>query len=451
MKTLFILIPDALATKNYLRSQFWVELQKKHELRTIILCSAEKADEYRKEFGNDRVLVEVVDSVAHGRWEGVISFIARNALRTGHMRIHQMRNYIDFGGLPMLLLKSFLWLVLGRSSLLHRLIRKLDLHIPPAPRVKELFDTYTPNLVFSSSILNGSLDVAFLREAQRRGIHTIGIPRGWDNYTSKGILRVIPDTLLAMDTYLVEMGREYQSLHKETRVVGFPGMDQYVDRRLIQPRESFLSSIGVDPTKRMILFCALGDYSVPSEWEIAEAFNTLVATGKLPSDLVMVYRAHPSFESHTEELARLPHVVHNRKAEYKEGDVSTWEMGKSDIAYYMNSIAHSEMVITTGSTAGIDAIAMNKPVISAAFENRPINYWLSARRFRKHFTHYIHLVETGGVATADSPAEMALRITEYLENPQKDAEGRAHAKARFLSPLDGGAGGRIAKEVLALL
>lgn len=117
----------------------------------------------------------------------------------------------------------------------------------------------------------------------------------------------------------------------------------------------------------------------------------------------------------------------------------------------MNSIAHSEMVITTGSTAGIDAIAMNKPVISAAFENRPINYWLSARRFRKHFTHYIHLVETGGVATADSPAEMALRITEYLENPQKDAEGRAHAKARFLSPLDGGAGGRIAKEVLALL
>jgi len=448
MKTFLIIVPDALATKNYLRGAFWTRIQSLPNLRTVILCNDDKREEYQKEFGNDRVIVEGVKQVPTRRWESVLSFMARAVLRTGHMRIHHMRNYIDSGGAAQLALKMTLRILLGWSSLFQKLIRWFDLRIAPAPVVAELFDTYHPTLVFSSSILNSSLDVAYLREAKRRGVATIGIPRGWDNYTSKGILRVVPETLLAMNRYLVEMGSEYQSLPATgVDVVGFPGMDQYVDRSLIEPRETFLKSIGVDPTKRIILFCAQGDYMVPSEWEIAEIFDELVESGKLPSDLLMIYRAHPSFESHTKELGALTHVVHNRKASYKEGDVSTWEMGKRDIAYYMNTIVHSDVIVTTGSTAGLDAVALGKPVISAAFEKRPINYWLSARRFRKHLTHYCHLVSMGGITVADSPREFTDAILRYLQDPTLDKDGRARILERFLAPLDGHAGERTASIV----
>lgn len=452
MKTLLITVSEATTAKNLLRGTFWKHLNESREFRIILLCAPEKVDAYRREFGGEGRLVESFSGAPPRPFERTLAFMARNAFATKTVTMNQMRQYVDAGGLVQLLAKRALQFLFGRSRIVHTLLRRGELSVRAHPKVVEIFRRHQPDVVFATNILSSDFDIPVLREALRQGIRTIGMPRGWDNFTAHGLVRIIPNTVLLPDEYARITGVKYQYLGQHRLVtVGFPHHDWFQQKDLIETRASFLKRLGIDPTKRFVLFGAQGDYLIPAEWELAEIFNDQVMSGSLPNDLVMIYRAHPTFESKPEKMTALEYIIYDRGAKYDNSDVRSWEMGREEIAHFVNSIVHSEMVITTGSTTALDGVALGKPAISAAFEKHPINYWLSARRIRHHWTHYMDLLRTGGVARADSPEELVAAINRYLEDPMQDKSGRERLTELFLEPLDGKSGQRIAKEVKNLI
>lgn len=440
---MFITIGEASPTRNLLRGNFWRHLPK--NIRIIIITTEDKKNAYKNEFEGDLVKIETLPPVTVGFFERVLAFVARNALQTGTTQFNQMRQLHEGGSLLALILKRGISIFLGRSRLLQKIVRRAELLRKPHPGIGALYDRYRPDGLFSTVAINAEVDVPMLREARRRNIFSVGMLRGWDNFTTHGFLRVVPDRMLLQNQYLKEMGEKYHFLNPNTlEVVGFPQNDWYFKKEWIEPREQFLKNWGINPQKRIVLFGAMGDFLFPREGEIADVFEDLVQSGKISSDAVMVFRAHPAFSSPLERMKRMSHVVPDRNALYLSSSVGSWEMGEKEMAYLLNSVVHSDVVVTAGSTMALDGIALEKPVVMAAFERTPTNYWLSAKRFSRHYTHYQALLNCGGIRVVASPEELASAINDYLENPDADEEGRLRARKHFLAPFDGRSGERIA-------
>lgn len=450
MKTIFITIPEASSARNLLRGGFWPAFKKSGEFRIVLITTQAKKEQYTREFGGEHIEIESLAYEPPSFVERVLAFFSRNALGTGTTTFNQMRQYHDGGSMLALGAKRAVWLALGRSRLFQAMIRHIELARRPSARIAQLFNQYRPAGIFTTITIHPEIDVVLLREAKRRGIKTIGMLRGWDNLTTHGFLRVVPDRMVLQNQYLKDMAQKYHFLPEFMfEVGGFPQNDWYCRRDLIEPREEFLARIGIDPRKRVVLYGAMGDFLFPREGEIAEVFEEQVASGVLPSDLVMIFRAHPAFASPLERMKSMGHVVPDRDALYlAEGEVESWEMGEKEMRHLINSIVHSEMVITAGSTMALDAIALGKPAIAVAFEKTPISFWVSARRFRTHYTHFEALMVLGGVSAADTPEEFVKAVVRYLEHPEADEEGRERVRTQFLAPMEGDSGARIASAVL---
>lgn len=331
------------------------------------------------------------------------------------------------------------------------MVRVIDLYISVPKELARAFDTYQPSLIFATALLDDVFDIPILREAKRRGITTVAMARNWDNFVTYGFSLLLPDWLLAQNQFLRETAIQFQAMPDERiRVIGFPLFDWYLKKELLQTREEFCRGLGIDPRKKLILYGAMGDFMFPHEGEIADIFEELMEKRKISHPSIMIFRAHPAFISPLERMKTMKYVVPDT------AHANRWSVGDAntdfdDLKHFINSLVHSDIVVTTASTVGMEATAFDKPVISVAFEKTKTPYWLSAKRFRDHFYHWMELMKCGGVRGADSPEEFAEAINAYLANPQRDAEGRECVRKRFVYPCNGKATERLAVFLLSLM
>lgn len=451
MKTIFITVAESSIANNILRGPFGTKIKGAPDLRIVLLVTPEKQQVYKEEFGGGNIVIESLPLAVPNYTERVMAFLAGNCLPTGMIKFKQMRQFKEDGRLFTLCVKRFLW-YLPLKRLLTRLLRKLELYIAPAARVKELFDRYHPDLVFCPLVSYAGMDMPVLREAKRRGVKTLGAAsRSWDAFVAHGYLRVVPDRLLLVDRYIKECGVRYQFIDVDTmEVVGFPAFDWYWRKDLIEPRDKFLAKLGIDPNKKVILFGAAEYYWYPRDYEIAEIFGEMVDGGMLPDNLVMLFRPYPGFAGPVEKVKDLRHVVPDMRA-FSMQWADDLEMREQQVAHLLNSIFHSEMVITTVSTIAIDGMVLGKPAIAAAFEKTKSPYWFSPLRFHDHSTHFMAVMATGGIRKVDSKEKLAEAIKMYLANPLADQEKRKKLTGLFIEPNDGKAGERTAEAILKLL
>lgn len=450
-KTLLITVSEASVATSLLRGSFLEKMKERGSIHVVLVVHETKHEEYLREFGAPHVSVEPFGPLRFSFLERVNIFFARNVVKTDMVTFVQMRQYLDFGNVPALIVKRILWHLCGRSKLFQSFVRFFEVRLPSAERARELFDLYHPDVVFATVADYTEIDIPILREARKRDIKTVGMLRGWDAFVSHGILRVIPDTLLLQNAYLAETGRKFQFIPQERMtVVGFPSYDFHFDPTLIEPREVFCKRMGIDPAKKIILFGAMEFFWFPKDGDIAEVFDELVHAGELPSNVVMLFRPYPGFTGPLERASRLSTVVPD-VVSFSENHGDFVEMRRAQLHHLLNSIVHSSIVMSVASTIAIDGVALKKPTIAPLFEKEPADYWFSAARFKTHCTHFRDVYDTGGVRVVENPKDFARAIKEYLGNPQSDEKGRERLRSLFIEPYDGKAGERIAEEVFRVI
>lgn len=452
MKTLFITVPESSVANNLLRGSFWKHLNANRDFRAVLIVPPIKSDSYQKEFGREDILVESLGPYRISFRDKLLAFLARNALKTKMVKFVQYRQYQNDGYYLLLIIKRLIWYVFGHSRLFQFLIRRAELTLRPNPAVKRLFDFYNPTAVFTTITNYAEIDIPVLREAKRRGITTIGMVRGWDAFVAHGVLRVVPDLMLLQNLYLYDTGMKYQFLSSSIlKVIGFPLFDWYFTRKdLLEPREQFLRQLGIEPQKRVVLFGAMENYWYPRDAEIAEIFDELVEKGKLPQDLVMLFRPYPGYVNPMERVKNFRHVVPDWEV-FTLGHADDLEIREKQIAHLMNSIFHSEVVVSVASTIAIDGVVFDKPAIAAIFEKTQRRFWESIRRFADHCTHFQDVMATGGVKKVEGSNEFAEAVKVYLDDPRTDEDKRSLLKKLFIEPYDGKVGERIAREIRKLM
>jgi hypothetical protein len=322
-------------------------------------------------------------------------------------------------------------------------------------QVRNIFDTYKPDLLVCLSLTNYDFDVMIAREARKRGVRIFGMVRSWDNLSSHGLLRVIPDIFVLQNEFLKDMAEQHQAIsfrNIPVYVIGLPHYDLIVDiNSVLRPREEFLRNLGLDPSKKIIFYGAMGEFLFIHEGELPCIFDQLVKDGQLPRETQFIYRAHPKFPVKGEVASSLKHVVLDTAGKYI--DMNNKNISLNQNEYLINSLYHSDVVTTGASTIAIDAAIIDKPTVCVAFDGSTprerVNYWESVERFYDRYTHFEELVDTGGVKIAYSPKEYVMAVRRYLKNPNLEQAERRKIVNRLVAPFDGKASERLVELLFA--
>lgn len=343
----------------------------------------------------------------------------------------------------------------GRLHLYQRLLRHLFVLVGKDRAAQALFDDVRPDLVISLSITNFDTDVVLMREARRRTIRIVGMTRSWDNLTSHGALRVVPNHIIVQNSFLYDAARGVQGISQRDAAIEVAGLPHYDPVRRIEEyagtREEFCAERGLDPKKKIILYGAMGTFLFKRENDLVEVFSELIVKHSFQQEVQFLYRPHPKFGI-PESVGNIPGVIIDRSATYRSDEGSS----RSASEELFRTMYHADVVVTGGSTFAIDAAVLDKPVVCINFDGKArtgeVLYWESVSRFYDAYTHFEELVAQGGVRLAANLEELVREIDTYVAHPDRDREGRTRVVDRFVGDVDGNAskqlGGLLVKELV---
>jgi hypothetical protein len=456
-RTIFITSFFGLIGRNILATDTLKTLRARRDLRIVILASENKKEQYQKQFGGEnaepeggaphraaggssgaRVLVEGVRISKPSKLEQFFAVLFHHLSDTAAWRIHRLiyrkrtGNYLMF---------AMYWLIskAGYLKPVRMLARWAENNFLPKNKYREYFEKYKPDMLFATDVFQEN-DLDVMREAKARRIFTIGMVRSWDNITTKGLNRIIPDRLVVNTEKIEEEAIKYNDIKPEKiDIVGIPHYDAYVrDRRA--SKEEVFKKLGLDPNKKTIFFAPPSDIYAEGDPITEKIVNALS-----PLDAQLLLRLYIVGQVNLGDIrpvpARIAIDVPASGSDFAKADLTTGDSHLADLLY------HSDVVVAFASTLAIDAVVFGKPVVFIGFDgdNRP--YWKSLSRFYD-YDHQKSILKTGGVRLAKNPEKLVQYVKDYLANLKLDESGRNKIIEERCWKLDGKSGERLASVIL---
>lgn len=457
-KTIFIIIRDGEVSHNVLRTDVFRILKERAKL--VLFVPSFKREYFEKKFASPEVIIETIPSPGSPRLETWFSRIFLYSLHSPSIKIKIEYAYRSGGTLAAYLIKKMLWYS-GRFYPV-RWWWRIFYRMLPDHSFDPYFKKYRSDLVFAANLVSDE-DHRLLKTAKRFGIQSIGMPKGWDNLTLKTFLGVFPDWLL-VQTPLIKKDAVTFLDYPEERiiVVGFPKFDIYANRSLATARDEFLRKFGLDPQKKTILYAGAGDQLAPHDEEILAEFLKAIERGKVAVPVQVIVRPHPKYRYRKEALPLKGFWVFDRPGKIVGSNEAHVEFEEEDVLHLMNSLLHSDLLVHTASTLGIEAAIFDKPPITIAFDGftlldnstltglKKIDTALSVARYYE-YVHYKRVIATGGMRVARSLEELINFTNEYLLYPERDREKRKIMAKENAYRIDGKAGERVASFILTKL
>lgn len=450
MKTIFISAYHGFVARAIFNSRALEMLKEQSDLRIVIFAPPSKRDFFERQYGGHNVVVENFDldslvRTPKNKFWWRLGFVLLDTQYTRDQRHERLwRRQTVAGYLRYWWVSAWGW-ILSRIGVLRTIYRAADFYFSPRDVFQAYINQYQPALFFSTDIFSEP-DSFFLRSAKASGIPTVGMVRSWDNPTTKGVLRIMPDSIMVNSIAIADdMVRFHGYSRKHISVVGLPQFDRWFTGPVLS-REEFYTSIGADPSSRLIMFAPAGSGLSDIDWQFLEILKRGFAEDRLPSNLQILVRNHPAHPADLSRFTTDHHFIieahpgtHFGVTGYKDSEISP-----KDNEHLMHSVYYSSAIMYIATSLGLDATTFDKPQIIVSFdgwEKKP--YPQSVQRFN-HEDCLQGIIECGGTRVVKTSEEWFSAITSYLADPSIDRPGRTVARQRYLEPLDGRAGERIA-------
>lgn len=400
------------------------------DCRAVILVPDRKKEYFIKEFSSSGVIIEGID-MELGWLDLFFRKLALVLAGTKALYIKRRSQYFQDKKLFGMLLYTVASAILGGSGFFLRIARFADVNLFRSRRFENIFGKYRPELVFATDLQN-ELDVRLLKEAKAKKIKNIGMVRSWDNLTSKGIIRVVPDRFIVQNEIIKEEAMRYNLIPSEIiSVVGVPHYDRYFAGGY-ETRSELVSKFGLDASKKIILFSPIGNRYIRSNDLDRTALEALSQL-----DVNILVRLPPTdtvnFEGFKSTRAK---VVFQETGAKTGGGKKLNEISREDDDTLALALRFCDVVVTGQSTIAVDAAIFDKPVIVLHFDSEPRVYWDSIKRYYD-YEYYLPIIKSGGIKFAESPENLAELAEKYLENPGLDREGRNKIVAEQAGFTDG--------------
>lgn len=305
------------------------------------------------------------------------------------------------------------------------------------PAVEAFLDDYEPDLLVIHNVQNQAIR-PWISAARRRGLPMLGIVGSWDQPTSKGPMPPGVEIFLVQSEFMKQELVEHHHIEpRRVKVTGWPQMDFYKMPGAIRPKPELAAELGLSPSQDYVLFAGNSPRLGPHEPAVAQHIAKLVQRGDLGRECVLVLRPHPNDNQWRARFGglRKPFQVL----------VLPPEAGRMDFLAAL--LSHARLLVSTGGTISLDAIALDTPVVNLGFdgdmnleEHESIRTWFKAE-------HFMAIINSGSVRFVKSYQELDKAITDYWHNPAQDAAARAKCRQDHLEPLDGCSSKRVVERI----
>jgi len=334
-------------------------------------------------------------------------------------------------------------MVLGQRRLL-QVLAGVEKHVPVSDTLRALLADTRPDVVVVTSLTVGrSMQVHLLNAAHALGIRTVGAVLSWDHLSSKALVHVAPRrTFVWNDTQRQEAVRMHGLGETTVVATGAQCYDQWFDRTPSRSREAFCASLGLDPSRRIVLYVCSTMSPPPDPLEPVFVREWAQAVRQSPDpdvrNATLIVRPHPERvrEWRNVTLADIDHVVlHGRSPIDAEA--------KAD---YFDSIYHSDAVVGLCTSAFIEAAIVGRPVLTLLLP--------AFRLHQEEMAHFRYLLTVGGglLHTAGSVPDHLVQLAAAVGGRGRREERNRRFLVEFVRPrgLDVPATPSFVSELVAL-
>ncbi len=402
-RTLAITLFEDQLVRNYLSGDsgyLFFALSENFEL--VVITNTDLIGEIRRkvgEFGLDGLKIVSFDSYSESRLTRFTSFLLHWTLNTGTMRVKLNR----VSGL-----KKTIRHLISRTSKLFLLLRPLMRNIYrktiKQTKVQKCFseDAIEVDVVFITSLTNLYEDVPVAVFYEKMGVPVVGTVRSWDNLTSHGHLRFLPDLFLSHSTF---MSGNAALLH------GLPSKSIFSlstppYRRVFQNNVN--KEVGSETVVR-VLFPSLGIHANPDEQNLLERILLMWET--LPENYVLTVLQHPKFN-------------YSISSKSKRVSVFCLPYLRTNLSEYFSFLRNHEVVVSGGTSVALDATFIGVPVITINFEIERQTFWNSHLRSFDYYDHTKSFFADAKFQSANSIEELKrlLLKSEFRKAPYRAVE-----------------------------
>jgi hypothetical protein len=318
--------------------------------------------------------------------------------------------------------------------------------IPTGAALEAFIREHDPDLLLVTPLVElGSQQVDYVKCARRLGVRSALCVASWDNLTSKGLIRVIPDHVIVWNE---SQKAEAVTLHgvapDRIAVTGAQLFDHWFEDRPSRAREEFCRMVGLDPARPFVLYVGSSTFIAPDEVPFAERWIGRIRNG--PAAAFARSATAPKEAGHDAAEATLagvgvlirPHPANSRQwrtfdASAGPGNVGLWPPIGTDPTSpdfrrdYFDSLYYCAAVVGINTSAQIEASIVGRPVFtirSAEFAH--------AQGGTLHFQYLVN--DGGAVRSADSLDEHVAQLNALLSgSPDAGKDAREFVRA-FVRP-----------------
>lgn len=177
-------------------------------------------------------------------------------------------------------------------------LRTLEEVIPANRNIDAFIRTRDPDLLLVTPLIElGSQQVDYIKCARRLGVRSALCVASWDNLTSKGLVRVVPDHVVVWNEAQKREAVELHGVRPEQVVItGAQLFDRWFDARPDRSRRDFCRAVGLHPEHPFVLYVGSSVFIAPDEVPFVERWLAAVRGAADPAvaTLGVLIRPHPA-------------------------------------------------------------------------------------------------------------------------------------------------------------
>lgn len=267
----------------------------------------------------------------------------------------------------------------------------------------------TPMIDFGS----GQPDI--VKSADRLGIPAAFLPFSWDNLSSKGLVRVVPDRVLVWNEIQGEEAVRWHGVPRDRIVItGAPRFDKFFALKPSSERAEYLRAMGFAGDEPMILFLGSSPLIAPDELPQVTRWLRALRDGPEPvANANVLLRPHPknlaqwtaaAFEDERTRIHRVDSLKHVDQPLF-------------------DALSHSHAVVGVNTSALLEAAIVGRPVLAPP----PADGQPGAPT---RTLHERYLTDEGGLLVTSSSVDEHVR---QLERALADGARRSERSAAFVA------------------
>ena len=319
-------------------------------------------------------------------------------------------------------------------------LRAVERLAPPDRGITRMLKEASPDVVVASPLnMRYSEEVEYVKAARALGIPTVVAVLSWDNLTTKGLVHIVPDVLLAWNE---AQFREAVSIHhvppERIVITGAPFLDKWFDKPVSTLGErEFRGKVGLEHRGPFVLYLgSSANISGDESWLVLKIAESLRSSrDERIRNLTVLVRPHGANQEVFRKIA-----VPNVKVWLRDKELP--DSGES-FAEFEAAIRLSAACVGLNTTAMVDALLADKPVVTMLVEEYGGTNAAQAVHFR-------YLLDADVYARASSPDMCAHLVARLLDGEDPKRESRRRFALDFVRPrgLETSAGEIAAKAIV---